>query len=135
MSGRARLPAGEPRKAGQRNSLRAAPIADRITPTWRAGDRVRWRDRTGAFRRDVGDGEHAEVVIRDRVYRVWTRELCLKQLLPTGAPGSQRAFRFSIQADDRPDPHGSAGHRSRSSHRLQVLAPRRQHHRPDRSGG
>ncbi len=115
MSGRARLPAGEPRKAGQRNSLRAAPIADRITPTWRAGDRVRWRDRTGAFRRDVGDGEHAEVVIRDRVYRVWTRELCLKQLLPTGAPGSQRAFRFSIQADDRPDPHGSAGHRSRSS--------------------
>ena len=75
MSGRARLPAGEPRKASQRNTRRAAPITARITPTWRAGDRVQWKDRTGAFRRDVGDGEHAEIVIGARVYRVRTREL------------------------------------------------------------
>jgi hypothetical protein len=27
------------------------------------------------FRRDVDDGEHAEVVIGERVYRVRTREL------------------------------------------------------------
>jgi hypothetical protein len=73
MSGRA--PAGEPRKASQRNSRPAAPIIARITPTWRAGDQVRWHGRTGAFRRDVGDGEHAEVVIGERVYRVRVKEL------------------------------------------------------------
>ena len=75
MSGRARLPAGEPRKASQCNSLRAAPIADRITPTWRSGDQVRWKGREAKFRRDVGDGEHAEVVIGERVYWVRTKEL------------------------------------------------------------
>ena len=75
MSGRARLPGGEPRKASQRNTRRAAPIPARVTPIWRAGDPVRWKDRTGTFRRDVGDGEHAEIVIGERVYRVRTGEL------------------------------------------------------------
>jgi hypothetical protein len=42
---------------------------------WRAGDQVRWKGRGGAFRRDVGDGEHAEIVVAERVYRVLTREL------------------------------------------------------------
>jgi hypothetical protein len=32
-------------------------------PTWNAGDTVHWKNRAGAFRRDVGDGEHAEIVI------------------------------------------------------------------------
>ncbi len=63
MSGRQRLPAGEPRKASQRNTRRASSIAFRLSPTWRAGDRVRWQSRVGIFRRDVGDGEHAEVLI------------------------------------------------------------------------
>ena len=75
MSGRARLPAGEPRKASQRNARRAAPTAKRIVPTWRVGDQVRWQGRAGTFRRDTGDGEHAEVAIGERVYRVRTSEL------------------------------------------------------------
>jgi hypothetical protein len=75
MSGRSRLPAGEPRKASQRNSRRAPPIAVRITPTWRAGDNVRWQGRAAVYRRDVGDGEHAEIVIGERVYRVRSKEL------------------------------------------------------------
>jgi hypothetical protein len=38
---------------------------------WRPGDRVRWRDRS----RDIGDGEHAEVTIGQRIYRVRRAEL------------------------------------------------------------
>jgi len=34
---------------------------------------VRWRDRAGTYRRDVGDGEHVEIVIAERVYRVPSR--------------------------------------------------------------
>ena len=75
MSGRQRLPAGEPRKASQRNTRRAAPVTVRVTPTWRAGDQVRWKGRAGMFRRDAGDGEHAEIAIGERVYRVRTSEL------------------------------------------------------------
>ncbi len=75
MPGRARLPAGEPRKASQRNTRRAAPIAFRVSPNWRAGYRVRWQSRDGIFRRNVGDGEHAEIAIGERVCRVRMREL------------------------------------------------------------
>ncbi len=75
MSGRARLPGGQPRKASQRNTRRAGPIPARISPIWRVGDQVRWQGRAGVFRRDIGDGEHAEVVIAERVYRVRTNEL------------------------------------------------------------
>jgi len=75
MSGRARLPAGEPRKASQRNARPAAPKTISISPTWRPGDKVRWKEREGAFRREVGDGEHAEIKIGERVYRVRLKEL------------------------------------------------------------
>lgn len=75
MSGRARLPGGEPRKASQRNTRRAVSAPARIGPTWHPGDSVRWKDRAGTYRRDAGDGEHAEVTIGDRVYRVRTNEL------------------------------------------------------------
>ena len=75
MTGRTRLPGGEPRKASQRNSRRAVTPAAKLTPTWRRGDRVHWKGRIGSFRRDVGDGEHSEVVIEQRVYRVRTGEL------------------------------------------------------------
>jgi hypothetical protein len=67
--------AGEPRKASQRNTRRAAPTTVRTTPSWHAGDKVRWQGRDGIFRRDVGDGEHAEIGIDKRVYRVQTSEL------------------------------------------------------------
>ena len=75
MSGKQRLPAGEPRKASQRNTRPAAPAAVRIAPKWRAGDQVHWKERAGRFRRDTGGGEHAEIMIGERVYRVRTREL------------------------------------------------------------
>jgi hypothetical protein len=75
MSGRQRLPAGAPRKASQRKARRAAPITVRMAPTWRAGDPVRCKGRAGVFRRDVGDGVHAEIVIGERVYRVRIGEL------------------------------------------------------------
>jgi len=74
MSGRARLPGGEPRKASQRGD-RSGRILTRVPPTWRPGDRVRWKDRAGTYRRDTGDGEHAEIVIGERVYRVRTADL------------------------------------------------------------
>ena len=43
--------------------------------TWRVGDNVKWQGRTGVFRRDVGDGEHSEIVIAERVYRVRSLEI------------------------------------------------------------
>ena len=75
MTGRSRLPGGEPRKASQRNSRRSASSPKKVTPTWRASMPVLWQGRAAVFRRDVGDGEHAEVVIEGRVYRVRTNEL------------------------------------------------------------
>ena len=75
MSGRQRLPAGAPRKASQRRSRRAAPLQARLNQVWRPGDQVRWRDRTGVYNRDLGDGEHAEITISDRTYRVRLGEL------------------------------------------------------------
>jgi hypothetical protein len=75
LSGKQRLPGGEPRKASQRNKLRAGSRPTTVSPTWRAGEAVRWKGRAGVFRRDVGDGEHVEIVIAERVYRVRTGEL------------------------------------------------------------
>jgi hypothetical protein len=76
MTGRSRLPGGQPRKASQRNKRNvASSSAAKLTPTWSVGDRVRWKDRIGTFRRDVGDGEHAEIVIEQRVYRVRIGEI------------------------------------------------------------
>jgi|HubBroStandDraft_6_1064221.scaffolds.fasta_scaffold43382_5 hypothetical protein len=68
MTGKSRLPAGEPRKASQRRTRRGKPLPTRITPQWRVGDRVRWQDKAGLFRHDLGDG-NAEVAIADRAYR------------------------------------------------------------------
>jgi hypothetical protein len=75
MSGRRRLPAGEPRKASQRHSRRAQPLQARITRVWHPGEQVHWRERVGVFSREVGDGEHAEIKISDRTYRVRVEEL------------------------------------------------------------
>ena len=75
MTGRTRLPGGEPRKASQRNARRSVSPDKKVMPVWRASMPVLWKGRAGIFRRDVGDGEHAEVVIEGRVYRVRTSEL------------------------------------------------------------
>jgi hypothetical protein len=76
MSGRSRLPGGEPRKASQRYTRSAGPPAAKmIIRTWRTGEPVQWRGRAGVFRRDVGDGEHAEIAIGGRIYRARVSEL------------------------------------------------------------
>ena len=75
MSGRSRLPGGEPRKASQRSARRAVTPDAKTAPVWRASMPVLWKGRAGIFRRDVGDGEHAEVVIDGRVYRIRIEEL------------------------------------------------------------
>jgi hypothetical protein len=75
MSGKQRLPGGEPRKASQRNSRRAMSPTAKATLVWRASMPVLWKCRAGIFRREVGDGEHAEVVIDSRIYRVRISEL------------------------------------------------------------
>jgi hypothetical protein len=74
MSGRSRLPGGEPRKASQRRTRRGEAPAP-LTRHWRSGDRVRWNERDGVFQRDLGDGENAEIKLGDRVYRVRLTEL------------------------------------------------------------
>jgi hypothetical protein len=82
MTGRSRLPGGEPRKASQRNKRNVSSSgAAKITPTWQPGARVHWKDRVGTFRRDLGDGEHAEIVIEQRVYLVRIGELVDPQLM------------------------------------------------------
>ena len=75
MIGRSRLPAGEPRKASQKRTRRAEPLPRRITPQWQLGDRVSWGGRVGSFMRALNDGEHAEIRIEQRVYRVRVAEL------------------------------------------------------------
>ena len=75
MSGRSRLPGGEPRKASQRGRRGGVSPSAKLTPVWRASMPVLWKGRAGIFRREVGDGEHAEVVIEGRVYRVRLADL------------------------------------------------------------
>jgi hypothetical protein len=74
MTGRTRLPAGEPRKASRRRIRRVGTLPTRMTPQCRTGDRVRWQDKAGLFHRDLGDG-NAEVTIADRTYRVRIADL------------------------------------------------------------
>ena len=74
MTGTSRLPGGKPLKASQRGK-RVGALSSRVEIPWRPGDKVRWRDRVGVYRRDVGE-EHAEIVLGSgRVYRVRISEL------------------------------------------------------------
>jgi hypothetical protein len=74
MSGTQRLPGGERRKASQHHGP-ARAVPSQVQIAWRAGDPVKWKDRTGLFRREVGGNEHAEIAIAERVYRVKLSEL------------------------------------------------------------
>jgi hypothetical protein len=69
------LPGDEPRKASQKNSRRASAPPTRIAPIFRPGDRVHWKGRAGIYQRDVGDGEHSEIALAERIYRVKLTEL------------------------------------------------------------
>lgn len=51
MTGRTRLPSGEPRKASQKRTRRAEPVPRRVPPQWRLGERVSWGGRLGSFLR------------------------------------------------------------------------------------
>ena len=73
MTGTSRLPGGKPLKASQRGKRAAVPA--KVTPSFHPGDRVRWKERVGIMRRDVGDGEHVEIAVGERVYRVRISEL------------------------------------------------------------
>lgn len=75
MSGRQRLPAGEPRKASQRRARPATSSQAPVARAWASGTTVRWRGRIGKFHRHLDDGEHAEIFISDRTYRVRVEEL------------------------------------------------------------
>jgi hypothetical protein len=56
VTGRARLPGGEQRKASQKRSRPAAPVSAVATaPILRPGDRVRWSRYTGTVQRFVDD--------------------------------------------------------------------------------
>lgn len=81
MSGRQRMPAGESRKASQRRARRAMPSQVYLSSVWCLGEKVRWRDRIGVFQRDLGDGEHAEIMIFERVRLA---DLALSSLLALG---------------------------------------------------
>ena len=54
---------------------KAPPTRPKFNPVWRASMPVLWKGRTGVFRRDIGDSEHAEVMVEGRIYRVRTSEL------------------------------------------------------------
>ena len=75
MTGTRRLPAGEPRKASQRHSRSATQSQARLPRVWNPGEQVRWRERVGVFSRALDDGEHAEIKVADRTYRVRVGEL------------------------------------------------------------
>ena len=75
MTCKTRLPGGEPRKASQKRTRRAGAIPVQISPQRYPGDRVSWGGRIGSFVRDLNDGQHAEIRIEQRVYRVRIGEL------------------------------------------------------------
>jgi len=62
-------------KASQRGRVRPVSPSASTVLARQPGEPVRWKERPGIFRRDVGDGEHSEVLIAERVYRVKTSEL------------------------------------------------------------
>jgi hypothetical protein len=62
-------------RASQRNTRRAGQNPTRVAPVWKPGDAVRWKGRSGSFRCDVGDGEHAEIALAERIYRVRLSEI------------------------------------------------------------
>ena len=52
-----------------------------MVPTWQPGDSVRWKDRSGTYRRDVSYGEHSEITISERVCRIRTSEIAWRRML------------------------------------------------------
>jgi hypothetical protein len=76
MSGKSRLPSGEPRQPSQRRTRRPSLSRTVIERAWRAGDKVYWNGYTGTFLRDTVDGQ-AEVLIGTKAYLIGRGELAL----------------------------------------------------------
>jgi hypothetical protein len=61
---------------GEPETIEARGAAGNVcTCSWMRGASVRWQRRDGVFHRDVGDGEHAEIIIGDRTYRGQMKDL------------------------------------------------------------
>jgi hypothetical protein len=75
VTGRARLPGGERRKASQKRSRPATPIAAVAAPTLGPGDRVRWSHHTGSVQRVVGDQADVRQDGRNTLWRLPVAEL------------------------------------------------------------
>jgi len=77
VTGRARLPGGEQRKASQKRSRPAVPISAvaPAPPTLRPGDRVRWSRYTGTVQRIVGDVADIRQDGRNTLWRLPVAEL------------------------------------------------------------
>ncbi|HEV2188070.1 MAG TPA: hypothetical protein VGR70_12730 [Stellaceae bacterium] len=75
VKGRARLPGGEQRKASQKRSRPATPIATVVAPTLRPGDCVRWSRHTGIMQRVVGDQADVRQDGRNTLWRLPVAEL------------------------------------------------------------
>jgi hypothetical protein len=75
VTGRVRLPGGQPRKASQKRSRPAAPIAEVAAPTLKPGDRVRWSRYTGTVRRVAGDKADVVEDSRRTLWRLPVAEL------------------------------------------------------------
>jgi hypothetical protein len=76
VTGRARLPGGEQRKASQKRSRPAASISAVATATTlRPGDRVRWSRYTGTVQRVVGDVADIRQDGRNTFWRLPVAEL------------------------------------------------------------
>jgi hypothetical protein len=75
VTGRARLPGGEQRKASQKRSRPATPSAAVAAPTLRPGDRVRWSYHTGIVQRVDGDQADVRQDGRNTLWRLPMAEL------------------------------------------------------------
>jgi len=75
VKGRAQLPGGEQRKASQKRSRPATPIAALAAPTLRPGDRVRWSRHTGIVQRVVSDQADVRQDSRNTLWRLPVAEL------------------------------------------------------------
>ena len=64
-----RTPQGQPKSDATRRA-----ITNPDSPAMANGDRVRWQDKAGLFRRDLGNGD-VEVTIANRAYRVRIADL------------------------------------------------------------
>jgi hypothetical protein len=75
VTGRARLPGGEQRKASQKRSRPATPIAAVVAPSLSPGDRVRWLRHTGTVQRVLGNQADIRQDGRNTLWRLPVAEL------------------------------------------------------------